>query len=162
MRLFAIVAGAVRLHLPRGAIGCDASSAIVSFDGGEPAECEVVDGPARALNFIVQADRVAAQLERVTPGPSYRPAGRGAGSIAAVFVQSGRIQALSGEPGPDGTAGRFAETADTVIVEEAQTGRRRLRLRGAAEEPGAVVLVASLGPLGRPRGQPPQEPAGSR
>jgi hypothetical protein len=165
VRLFAIVAGAVRLHLPRGAIGCDVCAPIVSFGGGEPVDCELVEAPARALNLIVQADRFAAQLERVTPGPSYRPAGRGAGSIAAVFVQSGRVQALSGDPGepcPDVIAGRFAATGDTVIVAEAQVSGRGLRLRAAAAAPAAVVLVASLGAVVGPRGQPPQEQSGSR
>ena len=165
MRLFAIVAGAVRLHLPRGAIGCDVCAPIVSFGGGEPVDCELVEAPARALNLIVQADRFAAQLERVTPGPSYRPAGRGAGSIAAVFVQSGRVQALSGdldEPCADVIAGRFAATGDTVIVAEAQVSGPGLRLRAAAAAPAAVVLVASLGAVVGPRGQPPQEQSGSR
>ena len=123
MRLFAIVAGAVLLHLPGGrSIACEPGSPVVVFDGGEPPDCEVVDGPARALNLIVPAGGRAARLERLTPGHRFEPvggngeggagdgwsgdSGTGDGGATLVFVQSGGVECRSGrkrsEPGECG------------------------------------------------------------
>ena len=175
LRLFAVVAGAVVLHLPRGhPIACDAASPVVVFDGGEPPDCEVVASPARALNLIVPAGSGAACLERLVLEPGSKVlAGSGDegdhdGGVTLIFVQSGRVECRlcreADEPGrigaagapeapaePPGRSGTSEKKAVAILAGAADsvivtgTGGGERLLLRAADRQRAAALVARIG-----------------
>jgi environmental stress-induced protein Ves len=148
LRLFAVVAGSVVLHLSGGqSIACDAASPIVAFDGGAPPECEVVAGPARALNLVVPAGSEGARLERhaLEPGGAPLPVSDedrdGGGHIVLVFVQAGGVECrLRPEPGAQPNGALLAGASDSVIVRE-PGGRLLIGATGGGR---AIALVATV------------------
>ena len=139
LRLFAIVAGAVVLHRSGSRpLACDPTAPVVAFDGGEAPDCEVVAGPARALNLIVPVG-MAARLERLTLDPGMDVA-VGSGDhqdldrpASLVFVQSGAVACGSLRAGG----------WDSLVGFGADPGGRFL-LR-AVDGQRAQALVATIG-----------------
>ena len=146
LRLFAIVRGAVILRMPSGpAIACDPQSPIVTFDGGEPPDCELTPGdresPARALNLIVEPRRVVARLDRHAIGGEPLVVTGEGGDVVAIHVQSGRVICHAGVVPSDGNAAASlpANRHDTIVAPSASG------MRLTANAPGpAVVLVARV------------------
>lgn len=65
-RWFAVLGGAgVILKLPGAEHRLTLATAPLSFDGGEPVECELLHGPTRDLNLMVRRDRASARMARV-------------------------------------------------------------------------------------------------
>lgn len=65
-RWFAVLGGTgVVLKLPDAQHRLTLASAPLSFDGGQPVECELMHGPTRDLNLMVRRDRAGAQMARI-------------------------------------------------------------------------------------------------
>jgi environmental stress-induced protein Ves len=73
-RWFAVVEGAgVRLQLPGGAKSIDTDSAPLQFRGEDAPGCDLLDGPTRDLNLMVQRGHGHAAMQRDEPGVEFRP-----------------------------------------------------------------------------------------
>ena len=149
VRHFAIVAGAVILRFAGGrAVACDPSSPVLVFDGGEAPECEVTEGPAQALNLIVQAGRFDARLDRLALGAGLASVSGGevASGMQAIFVQSGRIECRTDGAAP-ADAGRPMDAGDSFIVTQPlPAARLLLRAVAAGGIRKADALVARVAP----------------
>jgi environmental stress-induced protein Ves len=153
-RHFALVAGAVVLSMPRaGPIACSPSSPIVVFDGGEPPDCQVLDGPARAFNLIVATGRYDARLERHALGD--RPAaieGRAGGGVVAVLVQSGRVECrLQAGNGNCVGVGMMAAAGDSVLDLDLKPDTDLVlhAVSRSVSRSEAIVLVVRIGSAAR-------------
>jgi environmental stress-induced protein Ves len=155
LRLFAMVEGAVVLQMPGGErIECDPQSAVTIFDGGAAPQCSLVDGPAKAFNLIVQADKVDASLERLTIGEFDTEAVGVRGEFMAIHVQSGQVECRwrrpgTGAQGPGGHASNMGgrpvlAAAKDTLMPLAEAG---VLLRAVPGSATAVVLVARIRPL---------------
>jgi len=101
-----------------GAIACNPSSPVAVFDGGEPPDCQVLDGPAGALNLFLATGRHDARLERLALGHGPTAIeGSAGGGVVVVFVQSGRVECRlqTGHGGCVGV-GTMAKAGDSVLA----------------------------------------------
>jgi len=73
-RWFAVLEGAgVRLQLPGGARSIDTDSAPLHFRGEDAPGCDLLDGPTRDLNLMVQRGHGRATMRRAEPGADFHP-----------------------------------------------------------------------------------------
>ena len=73
-RWFAVLEGAgVRLQLPGGARSIDTDSAPLHFRGEDAPGCDLLDGPTRDLNLMVQRGHGRATMQRAEPGVDFHP-----------------------------------------------------------------------------------------
>ena len=160
LRLFAIVEGAVVLEMPDGRrIECDPSSEVAVFDGGAAPRCQLVSGPAKAFNLIVEPDKVVASLERQALGRTQAEAVGDGGEFLAVHVQSGQVECRWRSS--DGSAPQAADrpvvaSAKDTLMPMAEAG---VWLRAAADADAAVVLIARIRPAGTLPPSSLQDPA---
>jgi environmental stress-induced protein Ves len=132
-----------------GAIACSPASPVAVFDGGEPPDCQVLDGPAEAFNLIVAAGRHVARLERLALGTGATAIeGSAGGGVVAVFVQSGRVECRvqAGHGGCVGI-GTMANAGDSVLDPDLEPDTH-LVLHTASRST-AIVLVATIGTTAR-------------
>jgi environmental stress-induced protein Ves len=81
-RWFAVVEGAgVRLQLPGGARSIDTDSAPLHFHGEDAPGCDLLDGPTRDLNLMVQRGQGLAAMQCAEPGADFH----GPAALRALF-----------------------------------------------------------------------------
>jgi uncharacterized protein len=73
LRSFAVLQGrGVRLRWPLGDKLVKQGDAALDFDGGDPPDCTLIDGPTTDLNLMVQASAGRGSLSRAQLGQAWR------------------------------------------------------------------------------------------
>lgn len=98
LRSFAVLQGhGVCLGWPLGDRLVKVSDAALDFDGGDPPDCTLIDGPTTDLNLMVRASAGRGSLTRAQPGQAWRSTAAWRGVYT---TEAARLQRNTTAPDP--------------------------------------------------------------